>query len=193
MSTFNFAEAIKTAKTEDEFWKLAVKHGVSITPPSPPSYSSYAFVNLGELEGHDAFIAKGVLGRFNACNYGDAFAYYEIEYIEKIALTALFKAQKAFQKFDESCINVSKPSNLTFSSFFNLLWKNMSEDCFWIGSYTRVRRFQRLLRNSICPLMRLLFGVAWTLVSQHQVVGMTSWLKMKEQRNIFARTTPRVS
>ena len=57
--------------------------------------------------------------------------------MEKIALTALFKAQKAFQNFDESCINVSKPSNLTFSSFFDLLWKNMSEDCFWIGSYTR--------------------------------------------------------
>ena len=137
MSTFNFAEAIKTAKTEDEFWKLAVKHGASITPPCPPSYSGYAFVNLGGLEGPDAFIAKGVLGRFTTCTYGDAFCDFDMDEIERMAFTGLFRAHEAFQEFDGSCINVSEASTLTFSGFFNLLWENMSGDCVRIGSYTR--------------------------------------------------------
>ena len=57
--------------------------------------------------------------------------------MEKIAFTGLFRAHKAFQEFDGSCIDVGTPSKLTFSGFFNLLWENMSEDCVRIGSYTR--------------------------------------------------------
>ena len=47
MATFTFAEAIKIAKTEDEFWNLAVKSGVFITLNTWSNYG-YKFENLGE-------------------------------------------------------------------------------------------------------------------------------------------------
>ena len=62
MSTFNFREAVNSVKTEGEFCELAVKSGVSIKFDSydlkdPTSYG-YKFLNLGDMEGHDAFIER---------------------------------------------------------------------------------------------------------------------------------------
>ena len=77
MSTFNFREAVNSVKSEGDFWRLAVKSGVSVKFDSydmkDPTNYGYKFVNLGVMEGHDAFIEKGVLGRLNTCTWGDGF------------------------------------------------------------------------------------------------------------------------
>ena len=140
MSTFNFREAVKRVKTEEEFCELAVKSGVSMKfedhDPKEPTNYGYKFVNLGVMEGHDAFIEKGVLARFNTCTWGDGFSDFDMPFLEEIALTALFKAYHAFQKFDGSWIDSSKPSEFTNEKFYNLIWKNTESNDFRIGDYT---------------------------------------------------------
>jgi hypothetical protein len=134
MATFNFAEAIKTAKTEHEFWKLAAENGVSIDFVK----NGYKFKNLGSLEGHNAFLVKGVLSWFNSCDFRGGFSDHDNEFLEEIALMALYRAYEAFQKFNALCIDTSKPSNLTFSSLFNLIWKDRENEILCIGSYTDI-------------------------------------------------------
>ena len=139
MSTFNFREAVNSVKTEEEFWKLAVKSGVSIKfenyDLNDPTKYGYKFINLGDLNGHDAFIEKGVLGRFNVCSWRDGFSDFD-NMMEEIALTALFRAYHAFQEFDGSWIDSSKPSEFTYAKFYDLIWKNTEVNDFGIGNYT---------------------------------------------------------
>ena len=140
MSTFNFREAVHSVRTEEEFWKLAIKSGASIQfynyDPKEHTNYGYKFVNLGDLEGYDAFIEKGVLARFNVCSWRDGFSDFDTPRREEIAFTALFKAYHAFQKFDGSWIDSSKPSEFTYEKFYDLIWKNMESHDFRIGKYT---------------------------------------------------------
>ena len=76
MSTFNFREAVKRVKTEEQFWDLAVKSGVSIKYFKEPDCSVYKFINLGDLEGDDAFLVKGVLGWFNSNTFMVSISRY---------------------------------------------------------------------------------------------------------------------
>ena len=141
MSTFNFRKAVHSVKTEGEFWHIAVKSGVSIKYFKCDEKDSvkgrYEFTNLGDLEGHDAFLVKGVMGWFNERTFQDDCYGLGKKKLVQIAICALFRAYHAFQKVDGSWIDASKPSEFTIANFFDLIWKNTHTYEFTIGHYTR--------------------------------------------------------
>ncbi len=101
MATFNFAKAIKTVKTEEELEKHAVKKGVRFAFDNKAKTPiGWKFENLGVAE--NVFIEKGVLAWFNSCDFGNALCDHDTEIMEMVALTALFRAHKPFEKLDGS-------------------------------------------------------------------------------------------
>ena len=153
MSAFNFRAAVNSVKTEGEIWRLAVKSGVSIKYFKHNGKKSdrywYEFTNLGELEGHDVFIVKGVMGWLNGGTFqGNCHGLGKTKLVQR-TLYALFRAYHVFQKLDGPWINASKPSEFTFANFFNLIWKN-TKDGFEIGIYTvYYERMPSTLQNNI--------------------------------------------
>ena len=102
MSAFNFREAVNSVKFEGEFWRLAVKSGVSIKYFKCDEKDSvkgrYEITNLGELEGHDAFLVKGVMGWFNERTFQDSCYGLGKTKLVKIAICALFRATMRFKR-----------------------------------------------------------------------------------------------
>ncbi len=54
--------------------------------------------NLGEA--HNMFMEKGDFACFNSYDYGNALCDHNTEILEMVALTALFRAHKSFEKLD---------------------------------------------------------------------------------------------
>ena len=106
MSAFNFREAVNSVKFEEEFWRLAIKKGVSVKYFKCDDKDSvkgrYEITNLGELEGHDVFIVKGVMGWLNGGTFqGNCHGLGKTKLIQR-TLYALFRAYDVFQKLDGS-------------------------------------------------------------------------------------------
>ncbi len=93
--------------------------------------NSHWFENLGEA--HKKFIENVVLAWFNSSNCGIALCDHDTEIMEMVGLIALFRAHKSFKKLHGPWINSTKPSKLTFSSFFKLLRNNTTDNDFLIG------------------------------------------------------------
>jgi len=97
----------------------------------------WKFKNLGQ--GHNENIEKGVLAAFKACDNGKIFTdeYFDPEFVDYIALGALYNGHKNLEKLDGSWIDHSKPPHVTFTAIHDFIRADLKELEYYLGHYVK--------------------------------------------------------